>query len=151
MSDHASTDKPTSDATPAHVHGPDCNHDHAVAHGHGGDGHDDHDWSSHIRTYLKVGAILFGGTCLTVAAAYMPIFDLHGRAGNLTLGLAIATVKCTLVALIFMHLNGEKKLIYKFLLFTAVFFAVMMFLFLTAQSDPLPADKSGNMVHHNNR
>lgn len=111
-------------------------------------GHDDHDWNAHIKTYMKVGAILFGGTVLTVAAAFLPIFDLHHRAGNLTLGLLIATVKCTFVALIFMHLKNEKKLIYKFLLFTAIFFSVMLFLFLSAQQDPIPVDATGNMVHH---
>ncbi len=110
------------------------------------DHHHDHDWAAHIRTYMKVGAVLFLGTALTVFAAYH--IDLHNRAGNLILGLSIATIKCSLVALIFMHLKDEKKLIFKFLLFTVIFFGVMMFLFLEAQSDPLPADKSGNMVHH---
>ena len=109
-------------------------------------GHDDHDWNAHIKTYMKVGAILFGGTVLTVIAAFY--FDLHHRAGNLALGLLIATVKCSFVALIFMHLKNEKKLIYKFLLFTVIFFGVMLFLILSAQHDPIPVDATGNMIHH---
>ncbi len=115
----------------------------AAAHDH----EHEHDWAAHIKTYKIVGAILFVGTCLTVAAAYLDVFDMHSRAGNLTLGLLIATVKSSLVALIFMHLKNEKTLIYKFLMFTVIFFSVMLFLFLSAQSDPLPADKDCNMVH----
>ncbi len=107
-------------------------------------GHDDHDWGAHIRTYMIVGGILFIGTLLTVFAAYH--IDLHHRASNITLGLLIATVKSSLVALIFMHLKNEKTLIYKFLIFTVIFFSVMLFLFLSAQSDPLPADATHNMV-----
>ncbi len=110
-----------------------------------GDPHD-HDWSAHIKTYLIVGAILFGGTVLTVGAAFMDVFDLHHRWANITLGLSIATFKCSLVALIFMHLKNEKTIIFKFLIFTSIFFAVMMFLFLSAQKDPLPADQTHNMV-----
>jgi caa(3)-type oxidase subunit IV len=115
-------------------------HTHAHEHEH------EHDWAAHIKTYIIVGAILFGGTCFTVMAAQMDIFDLHHRWLNIALGLTIATVKCSLVALIFMHLKNEKTIIFKFLIFTSIFFAVMMFLFLSAQSDPLPADKSHNMV-----
>ena len=114
------------------------------------DGHEhhEHDWNAHVKTYLKVGAVLFAGTVITVAAAFLPIFDLHHRAANITLGLLIATVKCSFVALIFMHLKNEKKLIYKFLLFTVIFFGVMLFLILSNQSDPIPVDPTGNMVHH---
>lgn len=127
----------------------DSTNTHAVAGAHGHDDHGDHDWNAHVRTYLKVGGILFLGTLITVAAAFWPIFDLHHRWANITLGLAIATFKCSLVALIFMHLKDEKKLIFKFLLFTAVFFAAMLFLILSAQSDPIPADNTGNMVLKN--
>jgi caa(3)-type oxidase subunit IV len=126
---------PTTANTPAAAPGP-------VGH----DDHHEHDWSAHIRTYIIVGVILFVGTITTVIAAYH--IDLHDRARNITLGLTIATFKCSLVALIFMHLKNERTLIYKFLLFTAIFFGAMMFLFLSAQNDPLPADASGNMVHH---
>jgi cytochrome c oxidase subunit IV len=109
-------------------------------------GHDhEHDWNAHIRTYMIIGGVLFVGTLLTVAAAFWPIFDLRHRWANITLGLLIATVKSSLVALIFMHLKEEKKIIYKFMLFTAVFFAAMLFLILSSQSDPIPADGTGNM------
>ena len=67
------------------------------------------------RLYLFIGAILFGGTLLTVAVAMVPWMDVghHGfDTADMILGLAIATVKASLVALIFMHLNHEKRLIY---------------------------------------
>lgn len=123
----------------------DTTHAHASA-AHSHDDHHDHDWNAHVKTYIKVGVILFGGTLLTVAAAFWPIFDLHHRWANITLGLLIATVKCSFVALIFMHLKDEKTLIYKFLLFTVVFLAGMLFLILSAKNDPIPADPTHNMV-----
>ena len=61
----------------------------------------------------------------------------HSRALDITVGLAIATFKSSLVALIFMHLNSEKKLVYKVLLFTFIFFAGMMTLFVMAKMDPI--------------
>ena len=51
--------------------------------------------------------------------------------------MAIATFKAGLVAMIFMHLNNEKSMIYKILLYT-VFFAIgLMFLTLLALYDPV--------------
>jgi caa(3)-type oxidase subunit IV len=78
--------------------------------------------------------ILFVGTVLTVLAAQ---HNFGSRHLNLGIGLLIATVKASLVALIFMHLKSERGMIYKFLLFTAIFFAGMMFLFVLAVMDPL--------------
>jgi len=40
--------------------------------------------------------------------------------------LFIATIKGSLVALFFMHLNHERKMIYWVLMLTAVFFVVLM-------------------------
>ena len=68
-----------------------------------------------IRTYLFVGGILFLGTIITVLVATVPAFDVgrHGfDAMDCILGLTIATVKASLVAFIFMHLNHEKKAVY---------------------------------------
>ncbi len=68
-----------------------------------------------IRTYIIVGLILFGGTCLTVAVAEFSWLD-FGRHGfdkvDALIGLTIASIKATLVAYIFMHLNHEKKAVY---------------------------------------
>lgn len=68
-----------------------------------------------IRTYLFVGSVLFGGTILTVLIATVPAFDVgaHGfDKWDCILGLTIATIKASLVAFIFMHLNHEKKAVY---------------------------------------
>ena len=43
-----------------------------------------------------------------------------------TVALAVATIKGTLVACYFMHLVSEKKLIYAVLVLTVVFFAVLL-------------------------
>ena len=114
-----------------------------AAHDHG-HGHDDHAREHHIKTFYKVGLILFICTAFTVFAAYH--IDLHDRSMNITFGLLIAAFKSSLVALIFMHLKEEKTIIYKFLLFTTIFFATMLFLILSAQHDPIPHDPEHNMV-----
>lgn len=68
-----------------------------------------------LRLYLLIGAVLFGGTCLTVAVASFEILDFgrHGfDAWDAVIGLLIATTKALFVAFIFMHLNHEKKAVY---------------------------------------
>lgn len=68
-----------------------------------------------IRIYLFVGGILFLGTIITVLVATVPALDV-GRHGfdkwDAILGLTIASIKASLVAFIFMHLNHEKKAVY---------------------------------------
>jgi cytochrome c oxidase subunit 4 len=93
-----------------------------------------------IRTYLLVMGALFVGTVITYLVATLPALDFGGHgfdAADCVIGLLIATVKATLVAAIFMHLNHERGLIYKTLLFTMIFFAAMMFLFCLAYLDPI--------------
>lgn len=86
----------------------------------------------HLKLYWKVGYALLFCTALTVGVTYIPVIG-----DNIWLGLGIATFKAGLVALIFMHLNSEKSLIYKVLLYT-VFFAIgMIFLTLLAMYDPI--------------
>ena len=100
--------------------------------------HDSHDapidLAKSIRLYVKVGALLILFTCITWWVAG---FDFGSHALNITIGLAIASFKVALVALIFMHLNHERGLIYKVLLFTVIFGAAMMFLFVLAYMDPI--------------
>jgi cytochrome c oxidase subunit IV len=52
----------------------------------------------------------------------------------------LATIKAALVALIFMHLNHEKVLIYKFLAFTITFVLALFILFYASSTDPLVFD-----------
>ena len=68
-----------------------------------------------VRTYMFVGGILFLGTIITVLVASVEALDVgeHGfDAMDCILGLTIATIKASLVAFIFMHLNHEKKAVY---------------------------------------
>jgi caa(3)-type oxidase subunit IV len=89
----------------------------------------------HLKTYLYVGAFLFFMTAFTVFIAQ---FEFQNRALQWTVGLGIAAFKAITVALIFMHLNSERGLIYKILVFAGVFFTSMMFLFVLSQRDPVP-------------
>jgi caa(3)-type oxidase subunit IV len=114
-----------------HSHTPAASGDHAH-------GHDDHgplDLAKAVRTYLKVGATLILFTFITIFVAYK--VDLGDKHLNIGFGLLIAAFKVSLVCLIFMHLNHERGLIYKVMLFSMVFFAAMMFLFCLAYMDPI--------------
>jgi caa(3)-type oxidase subunit IV len=98
------------------------------------------DIQKHVKTYLMVGATLFVFTIVTVLVRTVPFFD-FGVPGvdapDIAFGLVIATFKSSLVMLIFMHLNHERGLIYKVLLFTVAFAISLMGLTLFAQSNPI--------------
>ena len=92
------------------------------------------------KKYLLIGLILFVFTVVTVAVATVPALDFggHGFDGqDAAIGLIIASIKASLVALIFMHLNHEKFMVY--LLFgIGLFFGVAMFLLIwLAKADPI--------------
>ena len=95
------------------------------------------------KAFLTVGAILGFCTILTVAVAVVPWMDVgdHGlTAGDVVIGLGIATFKASLVALIFMHLRygkWEKKTIL-WTFFGSFFFAgAMIGLIALAEFDPI--------------
>lgn len=94
----------------------------------------------HIKLYLLIGVILFICTVLTVAVAKLEFLDFGERGFDhvdATIGLIIATFKATLVALIFMHLNHEKTLIYWLFGFGLFFGFCLMALFGFAFADPI--------------
>lgn len=95
-----------------------------------------------IKKYLFIGVVLLVFTAITVALSYVD-FGSHSR--NMTIGLAVATFKTTLVVGYFMHMFGEKKLIYKVVLFSVVFLGVMFILFVNAHNDPL-ANHDSNAI-----
>src|SRR6266481_2238609 len=75
-----------------------------------------------IRTYGIVGGMLFVFTGITVA-----VNQVHLAVPlAITVALIIATMKGSMVASIFMHLNHEKKWIYGALILTVVGFAILM-------------------------
>jgi caa(3)-type oxidase subunit IV len=90
------------------------------------------------KTYMLVFGALLVGTVATVLVATVEKLDI-GKHGfdkwDAILGLIIATTKATLVGLIFMHLNHEKKAIY-WIFFSALLLCASMFgiLFLAKYS-----------------
>jgi len=102
--------------------------------------------AKHRKLYWLVGYILFFCTGLTVLVGIKQYYDFGhmfdiGQPGvdgpDFALGLAIAAFKASLVCLIFMHLNHERGLIYKFLLFTVCFCIGLMVLTLFAKLNPI--------------
>lgn len=90
--------------------------------------------AKHIKTYLIVGATLLVFTAITVGLSFV---DFGSQSMNMTIGLAVAAFKSSLVILIFMHLNNERPLIYKVLFFTLLFLGVMFTLFIASHDDRL--------------
>ncbi|MBI2083691.1 MAG: cytochrome C oxidase subunit IV family protein [Deltaproteobacteria bacterium] len=82
------------------------------------------DVKKHVRTYLMVFVGLAFLTVVTVSVSYLHL----ATSAAILVALVIATIKGSLVASYFMHLISERKLIYIVLLFTVLFFAVLMFL-----------------------
>jgi len=75
---------------------------------------------SGIRIYLAVWGALVVLTAVTVAVSYV-----HLGLMNVVVALLVASVKASLVALFFMHLRYESKLVWGFAL-TPVFFLVLI-------------------------
>ena len=104
------------------------------------DGHGDHDdhvahnVAKHIRGYMMVGGTLLAFTALTVFLSYVNFGTMKA---NVAVAMLVATFKAGLVAMIFMHLSNEKKLIYRILVFTAFFVLGLFFLTYLAWYDPV--------------
>lgn len=73
------------------------------------------------RIYIWVWAGLLVLTAATVAVSYV-----HLGLGNAAVALGIASVKAALVALFFMHLKSESRLVWAFALFPLVFLALII-------------------------
>ena len=84
-----------------------------------------------IRTYLMVGAALFAGTVITVAANQVHL----AVPMAITAALIIASIKGSMVAAVFMHLSHEKMWVYGSLVLTVIFFAVLMMLPMLTTAD----------------
>ena len=108
-----------------------------------------HGVQQHVMRYLMVGGLLLAFTILTVALSYVDfggffswLFHIHvspdqGRKLNITVAILVATFKAGLVALIFMHLAAEKRLIYRVLIFTGLFVFALFWLTYLAWYDPI--------------
>jgi cytochrome c oxidase subunit IV len=76
-----------------------------------------------VRRYLAVFAALLGLTVVTVAVAELNV----GVRLGLVIALAIASLKASLVALVFMHLSAERRWIYGIVIFVVVMVAGLLF------------------------
>lgn len=84
----------------------------------------DHKTDHYVGVYLKVFGALMVLTVVTVLAS-----RLHMTVPlAILVALAIALLKGSLVASFFMHLIGEKPLVFMVLLLTAILFAALMVL-----------------------
>lgn len=79
---------------------------------------------AHIKTYWMIGGALFVLTVATVLLSHLE-FPLPL---TIVIGLAVATLKASLVAGFFMHLIDERKIIYWVLAITFIFFLALMIL-----------------------
>jgi cytochrome c oxidase subunit 4 len=75
-----------------------------------------------VKTYMMVFGALLALTIVTVLVSYWHL-PIHAA---VAVAVAIATVKASLVAAFFMHLKGERALIYGLLAMTA-FFTLVLF------------------------
>ncbi len=87
-----------------------------------GDSHSPEAMKKHIPLYWGIGTALFVLTIVTVAVSYLRL----AIVGALIVAMIIATIKGSMVAAIFMHLKGEKKIIWGTLILCAFFFVVLM-------------------------
>ena len=101
---------------------------HAHTHAHA-DHH--HDISGHVKTYFMVFGALMVLTIITVGVSYLDI----SIPLAITIALIVATIKGSLVALFFMHLSNERRIIYWVLALTVIFFVFLMFVPLFTNSD----------------
>ena len=80
-----------------------------------------HGTGNSLRTGIAVFAVLLLLTVITVLVSYVDL-----GAGNIVVALLIASAKASLVALFFMHLKGESRLVWGFALFPIVFLALIL-------------------------
>jgi len=97
------------------------------------DAHAADDIRGHVKTYLMIFGALMVLTMVTVGVSYLHL----PVAMAIAVALVVATIKGSLVALYFMHLNHERKLIYYVLALTAIFFIFMMFVPLFTNMDKI--------------
>ena len=97
------------------------------------DAHASDDISKHVKTYFMVFGALMVLTIITVGVSYLHL-PVHQA---IIVALFIATIKGSLVALFFMHLNHERKMIYWVLALTVVFFFVLMLVPISTNLDKI--------------
>jgi cytochrome c oxidase subunit 4 len=84
-----------------------------------------------VRGYIGIFGALLALTLVTVGVSYLHL----PTAPTVVLGLAIATAKATLVVLFFMHLKGERPMVYWPLALTMFLFAALFAFILWTEGD----------------
>ena len=97
------------------------------------------DIRSHVKTYFMVFGALMVLTIITVAVSYLHL----AVPMAILVALVVATIKGSLVALFFMHLSHERKLIYYVLVLTVVFFVFLMFVPLATNLNKINGTMGG--------
>ncbi len=88
----------------------------------------------HVRVYVMVFAALAVLTIVTVAISYLHLPTAYA----IGIAMVVATVKASLVALYFMHLISEEKVILWLLVLCAAFVAALMFLPVSTETGIAP-------------
>jgi cytochrome c oxidase subunit 4 len=96
--------------------------------------HESEELRHHVRIYLMVFAALGVLTVVTVGIAYLHM----SQTVAISAAIIVASVKASLVALFFMHLVSEEKVIVWLLLLCAAFLAVLMALPVLTESGAGP-------------
>ena len=92
-----------------------------------------HDIAVQVRGYMFVFGALLVLTVLTVGVSYLHL----PKAPAISIGLAIALAKAALVAMYFMHLKGEREMVYWPLGLTAFLFVGLIVGLLVSEGDHL--------------
>jgi cytochrome c oxidase subunit 4 len=99
------------------------------------------DIRSHVKTYYMIFGALMVLTVITVAVSYLEL----PTAMAVTVALIVAGIKGSLVAMYFMHLLHERKVIYWVLMLTVIFFIFLMFVPLFTNADKIPGTTPGTI------
>ena len=106
------------------------------------DAHAAHDdIRSHVKTYYMVFGALMVLTIITVGVSYLEL----STPLAISVALIVAIIKGSLVALFFMHLLHERKVIYWVLTLTVVFFVFLMFVPLFTNLDKILGTIAGTI------
>ena len=105
------------------------------------DAHSADDVKKSVKTYFMIFGALMVLTIITVGVSYvhLPI------ALAVIVALVVATIKGSLVAMYFMHLLHERKVIYWVLMLTVIFFVFLMFVPLLTNLDRIPGSEQGTL------
>jgi heme/copper-type cytochrome/quinol oxidase subunit 4 len=98
--------------------------------------------NKHIKGYIKIGILQVIFSLVTVGVSYISFSSFGAKAVAVLLA---ACGNATLVAGILMHLKDEKRMIWKFLIFTGIFFFVLFGLTYLAHTDGI---QGSSHTHH---